>query len=57
MITNVLDVAVKDGAGIGWFDVGGLAYEPDREELRLRSNVPLGIRVHVRRLDVELLRP
>ncbi len=50
-------MVIKDDAGIGWFDIGGLAYEPDNEELRLWSNFPLEIRLHVQTLDVDLVRP
>jgi len=56
VVRNVVAVTINDDAGIGWFDVGGLAFAPNTSELRLWSSVPLEIRVHVQALDVELVR-
>ena len=53
---NVVAVTINDDAGIGWFDVGGLAFEPNTSELRLWSSALPEILVQVRALDVELVR-
>lgn len=57
VIREVADVVIKDDAGIGWFDVGGLSFDSATSLLRLWSNFPLEILIKVRKLSVKLLSP
>jgi hypothetical protein len=57
VIRRVVDVQVNDAAGIGWFDVGGIAYDQTVSCVTLRSNFPLEIMVRVEALEVELRSP
>jgi hypothetical protein len=57
VVRNVVHLDVADDAGIGWFDVGGIALDPTTNVVRLWSHYPLEIRLTVEGIDVELLRP
>ena len=55
IVRNVAAVTIRDDAGIGWFDIGGLAFDPGTNQVRLWSNFPLEICIQVRKLDVALV--
>lgn len=56
VVRSVVGVDITDRAEIGWYDFGGLDYDPDANRLTLRSNFPMEISMTVTSLDLELIR-
>lgn len=57
VVSQVESVEIEDHAQIRYYTVNHLAFDADKRQVILESNIPLTITIQVSDLDVELIRP
>jgi hypothetical protein len=57
VVSQVESVEIEDHAQIQYYTVNHLAFDADKHQVILESNIPLIIRMQVRELDVDFVMP